>query len=563
MAGKLNNKRCAIYARYSSDQQRPASIEDQIRECRKYIAAEGGVTAPIFEYEDRAVTGATRNRRGFVELMAAAKSSARPFDVVVIDDLSRISRDMEHSAGLLKQVRFLGVPLISVSDGIDTSAEGSELSYWMKSMIADFYRVELAKKTRRGMRGRAIAGLATGALPYGYRSEEKRDGLGNTIGYRMLVDEKSAAIIRRIFTEYAAGHSYATIAAQLNEDNVPPPRPRRTSRKPSWVSSAIREMLRNGKYAGTWSWGRRRWERDPSTDKRVPRLNAESECVIIEIPELRIVDEITWNAVKARFDEPDRRRQERRGRSPAYLLSGLLVCGECGANMTICGGDTIGGVPRRYYRCDAQRKRGTCENRLSVKETVARDCVLAAVKQKLSSPRAAAYIRKQLEQRIRSFKTGQVGEREMHEAELRRTEGEIRNLLANLAQTQQSAYAVTFLSELEARATEHKEAIAALQERGQRPPPIPRVDELAKRVLDLDEVLGADINAGREALRRLFKGGTIELRPGTDGVYTAHAEALPMVLLAERTTPLGSEPNGGVYPNVVAGAGFEPTTFGL
>src|SRR5215203_4710642 len=93
--------RAAIYARYSSDQQREASIEDQARVCRARAAREGWQVVELFT--DYAVSGATTLRPGFQALQAAMRTGA--FDLVLAESLDRLSRDQEHIAGLFKQAK--------------------------------------------------------------------------------------------------------------------------------------------------------------------------------------------------------------------------------------------------------------------------------------------------------------------------------------------------------------------------------------------------------------------------------------------------------------------------
>ena len=88
--------RVEIYARYSSDNQRDASIADQLRVCRAFAERQGWVIGE--EYTDHAVSGATLLRAGFQSLMRDALN--RQFDIVVAESLDRFSRDQEDTAGL-------------------------------------------------------------------------------------------------------------------------------------------------------------------------------------------------------------------------------------------------------------------------------------------------------------------------------------------------------------------------------------------------------------------------------------------------------------------------------
>jgi site-specific DNA recombinase len=92
----------AIYARYSSELQRDASIEDQVRICRARIEAEGWQLAAT--YTDRAISGSSRLRPGYQKLLEDARAGA--FDIVIAEALDRLSRDQEDVAALYKQPRL-------------------------------------------------------------------------------------------------------------------------------------------------------------------------------------------------------------------------------------------------------------------------------------------------------------------------------------------------------------------------------------------------------------------------------------------------------------------------
>ena len=83
--------RAAIYARYSSENQRPESIEDQISACRR-LASERGYTVEQAQiYSDMASSGARRDRPELTRLLSQSEDGS--FEVVLVDDLSRLARD--------------------------------------------------------------------------------------------------------------------------------------------------------------------------------------------------------------------------------------------------------------------------------------------------------------------------------------------------------------------------------------------------------------------------------------------------------------------------------------
>ena len=147
--------KAAIYARYSSDNQRDASIADQFRLCRLLADREGWTLEE--EYSDHAVSGATLLRPGFQALMRDALK--RRFDVVLAESLDRFSRDQEDTAGLFKRLTFVGVRIITLAEG-----EINHLHVGLKGTMNALFLKDLADKTRRGLRGRVEAGKSGGGL---------------------------------------------------------------------------------------------------------------------------------------------------------------------------------------------------------------------------------------------------------------------------------------------------------------------------------------------------------------------------------------------------------------
>jgi site-specific DNA recombinase len=332
------------------------------------VQARGGRLSPKHTYRDEGISGATNQRPGLIALMEAV--DARQVDVVVVEDLSRLSRDIEHSASIRKRFAFAGVRLIGIADGIDTLGNGGDLLYGVKSILSEQYLKDLGDKTIRGMRDRARVGRVTGALPYGYSSTPASDGHGKV----PVIVAEQAAIVVRMFRMRAAGRSYRDIAKTLNDEGVQPPRGRqRDSRKrrDGWVVSGVRSMLQNGKYAGRWVFGTQSWKKSPTTGKRVVRPS-EAPPIEVSLPELRIVDEETWARVQA-INEEARERYATVGRSGycqeggantarrVYPLSTLIRCGACGGPMV------IEKTQKPRYRCDASRGNGgACENSRTV-----------------------------------------------------------------------------------------------------------------------------------------------------------------------------------------------------
>lgn len=216
--------------------------------------------------------------------------------------------------------------------------------------------------TLRGMERRAHSGFASGAVPFGYTTAKVAHAGGEAS--RIEIDPVASEVVRRIFRSYADGHSQATIAAMLNASSAPAPRPRRERRREGWRPTSIRNILRNAKYRGVWSFGTMKWIRDPDTGRRRPQRR-DAALLELERPELAIVDAELWSAVRARLDSVERTYAPSGVTTPratrrAYALSGVLACATCGALLTVTGGEE----GRRYYRCTGAQ-RGKCDAKRS------------------------------------------------------------------------------------------------------------------------------------------------------------------------------------------------------
>lgn len=345
----------AIYARFSSARQDERSIDDQVRRCREHL---GDYRGDVEVFADYAVSGASLNRPGFEALMAAVKNGM--VTSIITEDISRISRDFADAAQFFKQLQYARVPLISVSDGIDTSTKHAKLTYTLKSLVAELYLDDLRDKTLRGMEGRMLAGFATGSVPYGYRTRPELDGRGREVGKQIEIVEDAARIVLRIFTEFASGRGLSVIARTLNREGVPSPRIGTRHRWSGWSVGTVRQMLRNERYIGVWRFKAMQWVKVPGSNRRLPRKRPASETMVRQRPDLRIVELALWQAVRDVLTRSSAETGLRRRPKSLYLLSGMLACAQCGTGLTICG------KKPSYHRCPS-RVRGLCSNGASLR----------------------------------------------------------------------------------------------------------------------------------------------------------------------------------------------------
>ncbi len=236
-------KRCAIYARYSSDLQSPSSILDQVRLCEAFAERHGWTV--VARFEDAALSGfGVEHRPGYRALVAAALQVPPPFDLILVEDLSRLTRDLAEVLRLYHRLRLKGVDLVCVSDGISTVNQGGKVTLTVKGLVNELYLDDLRAKTHRGLEGRVVRRMSAGGRLFGYRTvaapDEARAGKRETPA-RFEIDEREAKVVRRVFRDYAEGRSMRTIAHELNAEEVPFPA-KDTKRGPprrGWAVSTI------------------------------------------------------------------------------------------------------------------------------------------------------------------------------------------------------------------------------------------------------------------------------------------------------------------------------------
>ncbi|MGJ8530134.1 recombinase family protein, partial [Maritalea sp.] len=253
--------RTAIYARYSSDMQSEASIEDQVRLCELRAKADGHVI--VQTYADHGISGASTLLRSGVQTLMQDAIHGK-FDTVYAEALDRLSRDQEDIAAIYKRLTFAGIRMVTLAEG-----EISELHIGLKGTMNALFLKDLAQKTHRGLRGRVEAGRSGGGNAFGYDVVKNEDDKGQRV-----INASEAAVVRCIFSDYLAGISPKKIAFALNNEGIAAPTARH------WGPSTIygnRErgtgILNNELYNGRLVWNRLRYAKNPETGKRVSRLN--------------------------------------------------------------------------------------------------------------------------------------------------------------------------------------------------------------------------------------------------------------------------------------------------
>jgi site-specific DNA recombinase len=425
--------RAAIYSRVSTDKQSQLSTADQIRKCREWAAVHGFAVNEEHIYVDEAVSGVGIDRAALGRMMAAATSAACPFDAILVDDTSRLSRNMKDSLEIREQLKFAGIRQVAVSQGIDSDDEQSDVLVSVHALVDSLYVKELAKKTHRGLEGLMLRGLSTGGRCFGYSAIP----VGAGTSKRLAINEPEAAVVRRIFELSASGVSLKRIARTLNAECVDAPRPR-AGHRASWCPTAIRAILKRELYKGEVIWNRSKFEKVPGTNKRRSKLRPQSEWKRSERSDLAIVSHELWEQVQQRFGSFDGLHTQKRGLLPRfltspYLFSGLLKCGrgDCGGNLIVATGG--GSHVHKKYVCANYINRGTCENDLYIRVDVLEERLLGRLQSELLRPEVVDYAIGQFGRQLRTALASLSGDFGDLREQKKRIESEIKRFTDAIA----------------------------------------------------------------------------------------------------------------------------------
>ena len=534
-----------VYARYSSDLQREASIEDQIRICRERIKQEGWEYRHA--YTDRAQSGASALRPAYQKLLEDARHGQ--FDVLVAEALDRLSRDQEDVAGLYKRLRFAGVRLFTLAEG-----EITELHVGLKGTMNALFLKDLAHKVRRGLEGRVREGRSGGGLCFGYALLREHNARGELIHGGREINQIQAAVVRRIFSEFAAGSSPRQIAHKLNAEGIAGPFGK------SWGPSTIygnwrrgTGILNNELYIGKLIWNRQSFIKDPATGRRQARPNPPDEWVVQHVPDLRIVGDQLWNAVKARqrhvrlaLTHDNAGVRAERARRPVYLLSNLLKCGACGGGFSK--------VSLHHYGCSNARNRETCNNLLTIRRDVLETSVLSGLKTHLMTPELAKEFAAEYHRELNRLNAAREGEFHQWKEDLARLERQIGAIIGAIKDGLRTASMKHELLALE----ERKRVLSAQID--QAPVRAPRLHpKLAEQYKERVEQLHEELNRpelrahAAQALRELIE--EIRLVPENDRLEIELTGALAGILAFSRESKKPVPPGrDGLQVTLVAGA---------
>lgn len=330
-------KTAVAYARYSSDNQREESITAQLRAMYAYSEKEN--IKILKEYVDEAESAKTDNRPYFLRMIDELSSGKIKADFVLVHKLDRFARNRYDSAIYRKKIKDANMRLIAVSQPMDDSPESVILESTLEAM-AEYYSLNLGREVMKGLKENAYRGKHTGGTPpLGYNVDPQTK--------QYVLNEREADIVRLIYDMVLAGNSYSNIIDECNAKGY------KTKWGKPFGKNSIYSILKNEKYTGLYIFNK--LDNEHNGHKCKPR----EEWIVVENAMPIIIEKEKWDEVQNMLN--NRTKQRNRSVRP-YVLTGKVICGECGGSYV--GSRTKGGNGEYYYfyLCSDKKRLGQCTN---------------------------------------------------------------------------------------------------------------------------------------------------------------------------------------------------------
>lgn len=328
----LNLFNTAIYIRLSredGDKEESDSVGNQKKLLTDYVNGQNELV--LYDvYVDDGFTGTNFNRPAFKRMLKDIK--AGKVNCVIVKDLSRFGRDyIDTGRYLERDFPEMGVRFISVTDSIDSMKQAYDMLLPIKNIFNEQYARDISKKVQTAVKTKQKAGEFIGAFTsYGYKKSPVDKN-------KLVIDEYSADVVRRIFSLYIQGYGKQKIAKLLNEEGILCPseykramglnyhNPNRLESTTYWSYSTINSLLHREMYVGNMVQGTKH-QRMRSKQKKM----AKEDWIIVEDTHEPIIDKETWEKAQSLLHK---RTRELDLETNKNIFAGFVKCGDCGRAM--------------------------------------------------------------------------------------------------------------------------------------------------------------------------------------------------------------------------------------
>ena len=350
----LNMKSACAYIRVSTDKQEELSPDAQKRLLIDFAKKNNMSLLAENIYIDNGISGKKADKRPeFMKMIGMAKSKEHPFDVILVWKFSRFARNQEESIVYKSLLKKNHVDVMSVSEPLIDGPFGTLIERIIEWMD-EYYSIRLSGEVLRGMTEKALRGGYQSSLPLGYRMN-KDTGIP-------YIYEEEAVIVRKIYNDYIAGHSYLEIARELNALGY------KTKRGATIEGRTLEDILSNPFYYGAVRWNRQ--NHDNHTIKSI------SDWIIAEGKHEPLIDKETWDLVQHLIALRSKPYKARAAGHMKHWLGGIVKCSDCGASL-------MAGLNATRYQCGNYNK-GKCLHSHFIKTAALEEAVYESLERVLN-----------------------------------------------------------------------------------------------------------------------------------------------------------------------------------
>lgn len=354
----------------------------------------------VGEYEDAGKSGKSiEGRLQFNQMMEDVKSGKDNVSYVLVFKLSRFGRNAADVLSTLQVMQDVGVNLICVEDGIDSSKDAGKLMISVLSAVAEIERENIRVQTMEGRIQKAREGKWNGGFaPYGYK----------LVNGKLEINEEEAVAIRTIYDQYVNTDIGSNGISKYLENHGIRKIQRQNGKNPLFDAHLVRLILKNPVYCGKIAYGRRKTEKVHGTRNEY-RLVEQDDFLLVDGLHEAIISEEVWNAAQAKliaqakkYEHVDKGKDER-----THLLSGIVRCPVCGAGMY--GNKSIkykkDGTKYKdffYYGCKhrSMQRGHKCDYKKQIREELLDDAVAEVIVKLVSNPQFAAMMQEKINMKV-------------------------------------------------------------------------------------------------------------------------------------------------------------------
>ena len=354
-------RKIAIYCRVSTDEQarnKEGSIASQVQRLqlktdeknRNNGIKKWGKVVHI--YKDEAYSGKNTNRPELQKMLSDVKS--KRIDTVMVTELSRLSRSVTDFLNFVQELEEYGCDFICLQYDFDTTSPAGKVFMTIIMALAQFERELTAERIKNNFHARALRGLSNGGTPFlGYDKDPSQSG-------KLIVNKKEAIIVKDIFDFYLEAEGLAQVAHHFNDRGL---------KNKTWISKmgkpcggqpfntdAIWRALTNYAYIGKREVNKANKGLDQYS------LKTEQRYSIVDASWEAIIDPEMFNKVKGKLCA---NKKVKHKVTYDFILSGLLVCDECGGSL--CG-QSATSLKRKHFYYGHTKKTNCRIQRYNAKE---------------------------------------------------------------------------------------------------------------------------------------------------------------------------------------------------